>query len=157
MDPEASVDQPHDNPSAPNHHSRTHIRVTSDADPIPADNKNVLLYVLNVTVPVAISFPIVPLLPLHAIVISDTTIHASSDNMNYPPPPPPPMNEDVRPYVTYVLPPYVLRGMIMGVDGFPCPCAVDLDHPASASVRNSGKMVTKLRVGHVVGVRIYNS
>ena len=81
MEPESAVDQPHDEPSDPNNHRRTHIRVTSDAEPIPTENKDVLLSVLTTMVPVTVSLQNLPLLPPRVIVIANATIPARSDDM----------------------------------------------------------------------------
>ena len=88
------MEQPHDAPSYPKHHIHTHIASMSDADPILADNKDVLFAVSTAMVPVAIYLTIFLLLPPRVNVIVNNTIPARSGDMKYPPPPP--MNGYIR-------------------------------------------------------------
>ena len=60
---------------------------TSDADTIPDDNKEVILAVSTVTVPVTIYFPIASFLTLRITVIANAKITVRSDYIKYIHPP----------------------------------------------------------------------
>ena len=88
MDPESALEQPPPPPPPLSIASMPILASKSYADPIHADNKDLLLTVLTAMVPVAISFPILPLMPSRITINADATISAWLEDMNYIYPPP---------------------------------------------------------------------